>query len=179
MFEYQFKYRLGEKNMNFRMNKIESQEQIKEFARIAEIVWNEHFTSIIGKAQVDYMLDKFQSEHAVTDQIQNQGYEYYFIEVDDNKVGYIGIRKEEEALFLSKLYILKEHRKKGYSSMALEFLVNLCKDSGLKSIYLTVNKYNYDTIQVYKAKGFQIFKEQVSDIGNGFVMDDYVMELQI
>ena len=165
--------------MIYNMILIKSQDQIKEFAKIAEIVWNEHFTSIIGKAQVDYMLDKFQSEQAVTEQINDQGYEYYFIEIEGNKVGYTGIHKEEEKLFLSKLYILKDYRKKGYSSLAFGFLRNLCKEVGLKSIYLTVNKYNTDTIRIYEAKGFKIVKDQISDIGNGFVMDDYVMELTI
>jgi len=165
--------------MNYKMVPIKSQEQIKEFAEMAEIVWNEHFTSIIGKAQVDYMLEKFQSKDAVTDQIDNQGYEYYFIEIDGNKVGYSGIHKEEEKMFLSKLYIIKDYRKKGYASLAFEFLRNMCMENGLKSLYLTVNKYNTDTIQVYEAKGLKIIKEQVSDIGNGFVMDDYVMELLI
>jgi len=165
--------------MIYNMIPIESKEQIKEFAKMAEVVWNEHFTSIIGKKQVDYMLERFQSENAVTEQINNQGYEYYFIEIQGNKVGYSGIHKEEEKMFLSKLYILKDYRKKGYASLAFEFLRNTCKESGLKSIYLTVNKYNTDTIQVYEAKGFKIIKNQVSDIGNGFVMDDYVMELTI
>ena len=165
--------------MTYNMVPIKSQEQIEEFAKMAKIVWNEHFTSIIGKAQVDFMLEKFQSEHAVTEQINNQGYKYYFIEIEGNKVGYYGIHEEEENLFLSKLYIMKDHRKKGYASLAFEFLRNMCKENGLKSIYLTVNKYNTDTIQVYEAKGFKIIKDQVSDIGNGFVMDDYVMELTI
>jgi len=165
--------------MIYNMIPIKSQEQIKEFAKIAEIVWNEHFTSIIGKAQVDYMLERFQSVHAVTEQIENQGYEYYFMEVEGNKVGYAGIHKEKDKMFLSKLYILKDYRKKGYASLAFAFLQNMCKENNLKNIYLTVNKYNTDTIQVYEAKGFQIIKNQVSDIGNGFVMDDYVMELTI
>jgi len=125
---------------------------------MAEIVWNEHFTSIIGKAQVDYMLERFQSEHVVKEQIENQGYEYCFIEVEGIKMGYFGINKEKEKMFLSKLYILKDYRKKGYSSLAFEFLSNMCKENGLKSIYLTVNKYNTDTIQVYEAKGFKIIK---------------------
>ena len=165
--------------MIYNMIPIKSQDQIKEFAKMAEVVWNEHFTSIIGKSQVDYMLEKFQSEHAVTEQIVNQGYEYYFIEIEGIKVGYTGIHKEEEKMFLSKLYILKDYRKKGYASLAFEFLRNMCKEYGLKNIYLTVNKYNIDTIQVYEAKGFKIIKDQISDIGNGFVMDDYVMELTI
>lgn len=167
--------------MNFRMLRISEKEQIEEFAKLAEVIWNEHFTSIIGKEQVDYMLDRFQSVHAVSDQIENQGYQYYFIEVDGKIAGYTGIHPETETgkLFLSKLYLLKDFRKKGYASMAFDFLKQFCKDNTLDSIYLTVNKYNTDTISVYEAKGFKTVKSQVSDIGNGFVMDDYVMELEI
>lgn len=163
--------------MNYKMIPIHTQEQINEFANMAEVIWNEHFTEIIGKAQVDYMLNKFQSENAVTDQIKNQGYEYFFITADNEKVGYVGIHRESDRLFLSKLYLLKKYRKKGYASLAFVYLINLARESGLKSIYLTVNKHNLDTIHVYEAKGFKTVKNQISDIGNGYVMDDYVMEL--
>ena len=51
--------------------------------------------------------------------------------------------------------------------------------NGKKAIWLTVNKYNDHTIDVYRHRGFQTVRSQVSDIGNGYVMDDYVMEKEI
>lgn len=125
------------------------------------------------------MVEKFQSYDAMKNQMKNDGYEYYFITADDKILGYTGIKKEEERLFLSKLYLLKENRGKGYASEAFKFLINYCKENDLKSIYLTVNKQNEHTIAVYKQKGFEVIDTQVADIGNGYVMDDYIMELKL
>ena len=58
----------------------------------------------------------------------------------------------------------------------LQFIEQIARELGLSSIYLTVNKNNEHSIAVYKKKGFLTVKDQVADIGNGFVMDDYIME---
>jgi RimJ/RimL family protein N-acetyltransferase len=58
-------------------------------------------------------------------------------------------------------------------------MVNLCKEKGYHKIWLTVNRFNENTIKVYEKKGFIKTRTQVADIGNGFVMDDYIMEKTI
>lgn len=166
--------------MCIEFTKVETGEQVERLADMADRVWHEYFTIILKPEQIDYMVDKFQSVPAIKEQMEN-GYVYYFIMAEGQYAGYTGIHKEaqEKRLFLSKLYIMKEHRKKGFASAAFEFLKELCKKEGLRSIYLTVNRFNLETIEVYKAKGFRIMKEQVTSIGNGYVMDDYVMELAL
>ena len=77
--------------------------QIRATAKLAREIWTEHFTAIIGADQVEYMLDKFQSENAIADQIQNKGYVYYLIEESKQAIGYCAIVLEEDELFLSKL----------------------------------------------------------------------------
>ncbi|MBP3338314.1 MAG: GNAT family N-acetyltransferase [Lachnospiraceae bacterium] len=161
------------------MIRVETDEQLKTLAEKANIVWHEFFPCILTGGQIDYMVEKFQSYDAMKNQMKNDGYEYYFITADDKILGYTGIKKEEERLFLSKLYLLKENRGKGYASEAFKFLINYCKENDLKSIYLTVNKQNEHTIAVYKQKGFEVIDTQVADIGNGYVMDDYIMELKL
>lgn len=159
--------------------RVKTDEQLKTLAEKANIVWHEFFPCILTEGQIDYMVEKFQSYEAMKNQMENDGYEYYFITADDRILGYTGIKKEEERLFLSKLYLLKENRGKGYASEAFKFLINYCKENALKSIYLTVNKQNEHTIAVYKKKGFEVIDTQVADIGNGYVMDDYIMEMKI
>ena len=159
--------------------KVTTTEQIKQLAELASKIWHEYFTSLLTAKQIDYMVDKFQSEHAMKDQMQNQNYEYYFLDVDGQIVGYTGIKPEDDKLFLSKLYIQKEYRKHGYSHLMFDFIIDLCKNRKLKSIYLTVNKYNDGSIAVYNKKGFKNIRSQVTDIGSGFVMDDYVFELEV
>lgn len=154
-------------------------EQIHEIADMAEIIWNQHFVPIIGKEQVDYMVEKFQSYPALKYQIEQDGYEYYQIYSLDTFTGYTGIHQEEDALFLSKLYIHEDFRGQRLASGAFHFLVNLCKERGLKKIWLTCNKYNANTLAVYDHLGFKITDQQRADIGNGFVMDDYILTYEI
>lgn len=141
---------------------------------LAQEIWMQHYTPIIGKAQVDYMLDKFQSKDAVVDQISN-GYIYYIAYDDSTPCGYSGI-KEENGVFLSKLYVRQAHRGKGIGKALLTEILayaNLIKAS---RIWLTCNKQNTNTLSVYQKLGFNVTDNRVSDIGNGFVMDDYILE---
>lgn len=148
--------------------------QIEVIETLAREIWNEHFIPIIGQAQVDYMLEKFQSKNSIIKQIE-QGYQYFLLKNEQNAIGYMGVYPEDQLLFLSKLYILASERNKGYGKQALQFLEQLALQNDLKTITLTVNKYNLDTIAAYKKLGFKNTGAIVQDIGNHFVMDDYKM----
>jgi len=147
---------------------------IKIIEQLANIIWNEHFTAIIGKAQVDYMLHKFQSRESIAEQIK-QGFLYFLMQKDHKYIGYMGILANEDELLLSKLYILCSARQKGYGKKALSFIEQLAIKKGINKITLTVNKYNTSTIKIYEKSGFENINSVVKDIGNGFVMDDYIM----
>lgn len=153
-------------------------EQIAVVTVLAEEIWREHFTSIIGKAQVDYMLEKFQSEQAICEQVK-KGFLYYLIKTNNRDVGYFGVLPTDESLLLSKFYIRSSERGKGVGRRAMTFIESLAVEKGLAMITLTVNRYNSDAIAAYKKLGFQITESMVQDIGNGFVMDDYRMEKAI
>lgn len=142
---------------------------------LASIIWIEHYTPIIGIKQVHYMLDKFQSKKAIQKQITDS-YEYYFVQFDKLNIGYLSFKKEGVNLFLSKLYLLESHRSKGLGKSAMSFIEAKAKTLHCKHIYLTVNKYNTHTINIYKRLGFSILEGIVIDIGDGFIMDDYKME---
>ncbi|HAB61429.1 MAG TPA: GNAT family N-acetyltransferase [Lachnospiraceae bacterium] len=165
--------------MNTRFHKVKEQEEINVVAELGTKIWHEHYSSILEPAQIDYMVDKFQSANAVALQINDQGYEYYLIKDEESVVGYIGLVMETDRVFLSKLYIAKEARGKGLASKAFAFITELATSNKKQAIWLTVNRYNSGSIAVYEKKGFIKVREQVSDIGNGYVMDDYVMELVV
>lgn len=165
--------------MELAFTKVGSREEITFLAQLASEIWHEYFISIITREQITYMLEKFQSAHAIADQIENQGYEYYIMHADGVNVGYTGVRQDDDKLFLSKFYIRKEHRGNGYASQAMEFLTSLCKERRLAAIWLTVNRHNDTAVGVYEKKGFRTVRTQVADIGNGFVMDDFIMEKEI
>ncbi len=147
-------------------------QQIRELANLASQIWHEYWTCILSSEQIDYMVDKFQSENAIKNQIEAENYTYYFIMSDGEKAGYAGVSDKKDYLFLSKLYISKDYRHKGLGRQAFEKI----KDMGFDKIQLTVNKYNKNTIDAYFKYGFKIVDSVVTDIGFGFLMDDYIME---
>lgn len=116
------------------------------------------------------MLTTFLSVPSIKDQI-NTGFEYYIIK-GDKPVGFAAIKDETDKIFLSKIYIYKEYRNQGFMRGFIEKI----KERN-KPIYLTVNKYNLDAIKAYQKMGFEIKNEIITDIGKGYVMDDYVLEL--
>ncbi len=158
------------------IERVTTDEDIQQVADLADIIWHEYFPPIIGEDQVDYMLDRFQSYPAISAQIKDEGYEYYRICDENGMAGYMGIHQEDDgSLFLSKFYIKKEERGKHLAGQALDYLIAICEIRGLDRIWLTCNKHNDNTLTIYGHLGFEITGDQVTDIGNGYVMDDYVL----
>ena len=157
---------------------VRTKEQIKEMTDLANEIWHEYFISILPAGQIDYMVEKFQSAGAVEEQLANQNYQYFMLWLSDRLIGYTGIveQPKEKKLFLSKLYIEKSFRGRGYASRTFEFLEQFCRRKGLSMIWLTVNRFNDNTIRIYEKKGFVKARTQAADIGGGYIMDDYIME---
>lgn len=55
----------------------------------------------------------------------------------------------------------------------------MAENLNCKKIYLTVNKTNIKAIRVYERFGFEKTDQVVFDIGNGYVMDDYIYEVKV
>lgn len=151
-------------------------DQLKRIADIADEIWHEYFPCILTQGQIDYMVDKFCSFDAMKENIAAEGYSYCFIRKNGAELGYTAYKTDGDRLFLSKLYLFRAERGKKYARGAFEALKDIARERGLRAIWLTVNKHNDPTIAAYKALGFKITGEGVTDIGSGYVMDDYYME---
>lgn len=152
---------------------VTSDEQIEQVISLAREIWTEHYTSIIGIEQVNYMLDKFQSNSVIKQQI-DEGL-HYFLLGNDIPIGYLALKVESPDLFVSKIYLLASFRNQGYGKLLMQFTENFGQENNCTQLKLTVNKYNLTTIQAYKKLGFTQKREVVFDIGNGYIMDDYEM----
>lgn len=152
-----------------------TKKQFSDIAQLADVIWREHYIPIIGLEQVDYMVKNFQSAEAMYAQFID-GYHYFMIYFNNHLVGYLSIKKEDETLFLSKIYVSKEYRGKKIGKSAMNFIEEKAIEMHCKSITLGVNRFNVSAIAAYKAMGFKIIGEMITDIGNGFIMDDYKME---
>lgn len=158
---------------------VTSREQIETVAQLAEEIWHEHYDRIIGKDQADYMIGQFQSSEAIAEQILQKNYSYCLMKSPGGYHGYFAYCIEPDSIFLSKLYIAKKFRGRGYARAALEHMEETCRNHGIHRIWLTVNRHNENSIKTYESLGFVKAGTQVADIGAGFVMDDFLMEKRV
>ena len=110
-------------------------------------------------------------------QLQNPNYQYYLILSDVIPAGFIGFEfhYEKETTKLHRIYLLNEFKGKGLGKKGLDFMKKMAAQTSDKRIILNVNKEN-PARKMYESQGFKVFKEEVFDIGNGYVMDDFLME---
>ncbi len=166
--------------MSIEITKVKYFPELRQIAELADEIWHECFVGIISNGQIDYMVEKFQSLNAMTEQIENQHYSYFAVREDGGLCGYIGVKPEEDdRFFLSKLYLHKNSRGKGISSLMLAKVFDEARNNGKKRVYLTVNKHNDRAVAVYKKTGFVTVDKTVTDIGNNYVMDDFIMEYKL
>ena len=150
-------------------------EDLRAIAELADIIWHEHFPSILSDEQINYMVEKFQSYSALKNAVEHDGYKDYMAYHDGEFCAYLGFRDEGGGtVFISKVYVRADKRHLGIATALLEKLRADYPDA--KKWYLTVNRKNSGSVAVYEKRGFKTVREQCADIGGGFVMDDYIME---
>jgi GNAT superfamily N-acetyltransferase len=149
---------------------------------LARRSWEKTYAGIISTEQIEYMLGEMYSTHEILKHLQNSNYHYYLILDDGNNSyeGFIGYEHDYEAgtTKLHRIYLAPESKGKGFGKGALEFLKEKVRESGDRRIILNVNKDN-SAKNFYESQGFTVYNEVILDIGDGFVMDDYVMEFLI
>lgn len=162
------------------MFKVETDSQIDSVAKLAREIWQQHFTPIIGVAQVEYMLNKFQSKKAIASQIDN-GWEYFIVTREMKHVGYIGLVPDVSSgkMLLSKIYVKHYAQGNGVGNQMLDFVEEKTRARGFNMVWLTVNRFNNSTIEWYIRHGFITVDEVKKDIGGGFFMDDFIMEKKV
>jgi diamine N-acetyltransferase len=153
--------------------RVGSPEQIAAVAALAREIWTRHYVPIIGAAQVEYMLEKFQSAGAIARQIAAEGYEYYWAP----DAGYLALVPDVagKSVLLSKIYVKEDRRGTGLGRKMVEFAEARAAELGCGELWLTVNRHNAGSIAFYERRGFRKTGELVTDIGGGFVMDDWRM----
>lgn len=147
-------------------------------SEFASEVFIDYYNDLIGNKQAKYMANLFLSTEAIKDLI-NKGAIFKLAMNNNEPIGFIEYVLEENKVFLSKLYVRKDLRHTGIGKMMLEDCIRFAKQNNRNTIYLTVNKGNTPSIDIYNHIGFKQIDSMVNDIGNGYVMDDYIMELQI
>ena len=155
-------------------------EQLPIVIDLTKKIWPVAYGEILSKAQLDYMIHKFYNETALRELMQ-KGHVFYLAQDDkDNYVGFVSyeINSEPNKTKIHKIYVLPEKQGTGLGRLFFELVKEKAIENHQCAIFLNVNKYN-NAIHFYTKLGFTKVKDEVIDIGNGYVMDDYVMEVDI
>ncbi|WP_324069946.1 MAG: GNAT family N-acetyltransferase [Flavobacterium sp.] len=153
---------------------------LKIIINLTKKIWPVAYGEILTMAQLDYMIDKFYNETALLELI-DKGHVFYLAQDDNNNyVGFVSyeLNSEPNKAKIHKIYVLPETQGIGLGRQFFELVKEKAIENNQKAIFLNVNKYNH-AIHFYTKLGFTKVKDEVIDIGEGYVMDDYVMEIAV
>jgi ribosomal protein S18 acetylase RimI-like enzyme len=148
---------------------------------LAARIWRQHYPGIITHAQIDYMLERMYATSVIENEMTRQGYRYYVANEGTVPVGFVAYRYDgsDSSVKISKLYLVPSHHGRGVGQQLLAITKADAGQLGAKKLTLFVNKRNGKAIKAYERFGFVKAEEVVTDIGGGFVMDDYRMDLSL
>ena len=137
-------------------------------------VWPQTYRGILADAQIDYMLEMMYSEASLKKQIQ-QGAVFIILYRDQEPIAYASYQDMGNHIYrLHKIYVLPGEQGKGLGRYLIDYVMDICRKNEANNLELTVNRNNKARF-FYEKLGFTIKEEILLDIGEGWVMDDYIM----
>ncbi len=154
---------------------------LSEIHELAYAVWRDHYPGIISSEQIEYMLRKDYSVDALRRDLTHCQIHFDCARVESALVGFsaYGAHSEAGGLMLHKLYVEVAQRGKGYAHKLVEVASEHARANSFDCVVLRVNKANRVAIAAYERMGFSSRGSIVTDIGGGFEMDDYLMQLDL
>ena len=144
--------------------------------QLAYTIWSVAYKDILSKEQLAYMLDKMHSIQALTKLIDD-GHQFIIPYEDGVAKGYACYKIYPDKARIEKLYVLPDQHKKGIGKLLLNYIIEKSKQE-VNIIELNVNRQN-NAVDFYKKVGFEILKEVNIPIGEGYFMNDYVMQKKL
>ena len=142
-------------------------------------VWPQTYASILSQEQIDYMLEMMYSESSLKKQMTEDGCKFIIVYENGNPVGFASYSEEEAQRWkLNKIYVLQIQQGKGTGKYLINYILEEIKKQNANSLYLQVNRYN-NAKTFYEKLGFTEIDFINLDIGNGYFMNDYVMEKKL
>ena len=156
-------------------------ESLRSVREIADEIWPETFQSILSAEQIAYMMEMMYSPAVMADELA-RGVAFILVRADGENAGYLSwspCPEDPQTAKLHKVYLRSRWHRRGIGSAMLQYMIGICRDRGFGALKLNVNKRNTPAIRAYERNGFRIVDQVCLDIGGGFVMDDYVMQIRL
>ncbi|MDV6168176.1 GNAT family N-acetyltransferase [Flavobacterium sp. DG1-102-2] len=145
--------------------------------RLAIATWHDAYKEILSVEQLHYMLEMMYSKNAITEQILIKGHRFLLLYEGDNYLGFASYELNylSETTKLHKLYVLPETQGRGAGKLLMAKIEKAAAANGNNRISLNVNRYN-SAVQFYAKNGYVKVREEDINIGNGYLMEDFIME---
>ncbi|WP_108822382.1 GNAT family N-acetyltransferase [Dysgonomonas sp. Marseille-P4361] len=147
---------------------------------LADRIWPHTFRDILSEKQIAYMMDMMYSISFLEQQMDN-GHHYLLLRENDEYLGYLSYElnyKNSNLTKIHKIYILPSLQGKGLGRLFINAVKEVAIQNNNAGLSLNVNRYN-KAIEFYTRVGFNIVGSEDIDIGDGFLMEDYIMNLKI
>lgn len=148
---------------------------------LASRIWENTYGAILSKEQLDYMFDMMYAPDNLLKQMNEWHHQYFIISANDLPAGYLSIEKKNDNLYnFQKIYSLPQLHGKGIGRYIIEQGIAYLKSihTGPFTIELYVNRHN-PAVGFYKHMGLQEIATRDHSIGNGYYMNDYVMQMEV
>jgi ribosomal protein S18 acetylase RimI-like enzyme len=146
--------------------------------QLAQAIWPFTYKEILSPNQLDYMLELIYSETSLQQQF-NKGHNFLIVEEDNKPVAFADYSLLKDAVYkLNKIYVLQNLQGKGIGKLLIENVIERVKAKHATALLLNVNRYN-KAKQFYERLGFIVISEEDIDIGQGYFMNDYIMEKEL
>ena len=158
-----------------------NKQHILNIRTLAQEFWPVAFASILSAQQIEYMMEMMYSPASLEKQM-NKGHRFAIATKNSEQVGYMSYEidcDKSGKTKIHKLYISPNSQRMGVGKAMVDYVAQQALQANNKAIYLNVNKHNNKAIGFYKKHHFQLVKEEEIDIGDEFIMDDYVFELTL
>lgn len=160
---------------------------IPEIKSLSDIMFRAAYADFLSSGQIEYMLENMYTEKSFADIVSDPDKALFVALECDRKIGYLSVCRDGNTpsghpLFhLQRIYLLPECQGKGYGRDMFTFLVNYLKDICPETkfrIELNVNRRNR-AVGFYEAMGMYCSRTEDIEIGEGYMMEDYIYAIDV
>lgn len=159
-----------------------TEQDLYKIRELVQKIWPVTFSEILSEEQIAYMLQMMYSQESLIEQLANHS-EFTIVRADDTEAGFAAYDVTygtcPKTAKLHKIYLLPEFQGMGLGKALMERVVTNAIENGCEILCLNVNRFNKKAIEIYQKLNFTIVKQEDIDIGNGYLMEDYVMEKKL
>ena len=156
--------------------------QLPIIQELAYKIWPGTYGDILSKVQLDFMLEKFYNIDYLENLLLVENQVFLLISENEVFVGFCAYQMnipignpEILKTKLHKIYVLPETQGKGFGKILLHEVEKIALNNNNTAVFLNVNRYN-KAQEFYKNQQYKITSEVDIEIGNGYLMEDFVME---